>query len=549
MKPIRLAVLAAFFLFFTGVAFGAQPQTSCVHCHDSDLFSPKDRERVHTFRSDVHALAGLSCHDCHGGNPDPKNDDMTVAMDPAYAPAPFVAKPKRADIPAFCGRCHSSAAYMKKFNPAARVDQVAEYASSKHGQLLAKGDEKVATCVDCHSVHGIRAKGDPESPVYPTHVAETCSRCHSDSKRMGSYGIPTDQLARWRVSVHAQALLDKGDLTAPTCNDCHGNHGATPPGIESVSFVCGNCHARESELFRASSKHQGWTSHNELLATGAKCADCHDDGRAKLEIRQFSECVTCHENHGVVRPSIALVGLLPDTPCAFCHEEAGPLASVVAESAAEKTHYREVRGELLAAAEGLKLSGDARFDWLVDQAQHLPTHRLPVTEGKESELRPEFARLFEKFRIGKTHYTFKDAAGRDVNVTIRKCRDCHQSDATGANTAKAFLDSTRSLTSAIARSERILLAAHRGGVEVGSARVERDAAVDNQIELESLVHTFGTGNAVQTKTTEGLQHARAALIAAQSSLDELQFRRKGLFVALGLVLLVLIALAMKIRAG
>lgn len=539
MKSIRIAILAALAaMLFTGAAAQAQPQTSCTRCHDSAMFSAQERAKVRGFHNDVHAQAGLSCHDCHGGNPDPKIEDMLAAMDTEYGPAPFVGRPKRKDIPAFCGKCHSSAEFMKRFNPAARVDQVTEYASSMHGQRLAQGDEKVATCIDCHSVHGIRRKSDPESPVYPTHVATTCSRCHSDTARMASYAIPTDQFARWRISVHAKALLEKGDLTAPTCNDCHGNHGATPPGIESVSFVCGQCHAREAELFRASNKHQGWTAHNELLAGGMKCGDCHDDGRAKVTIRQFSECVTCHENHGVIRPSIALVGGLPDTPCAFCHEGAGPLASVVAEPKAKATHYRELRGELLAVAAKLKLQGDARFDWLVEQARHLPTHRLPAAGKKEPMLRPEFARLFEKFRIGKTH---------EGPVTVRKCGDCHQTDAAGANAAKLFLDSTRSLTSAIARSERILLAAHRGGVEVVKARAELDSAVDNQIELESLAHTFGSGDAIQSKTAEGLGHARAALVAAQASLDELTFRRRGLFVALGLVLLALIALAMKIR--
>ncbi len=520
----------------------AQGPSSCVTCHSSELFEIKDRVKMQKFRDDVHARAGLSCHDCHGGNPDPKADLMS-AMDPKFKANPFVGVPKRTEIPAFCGKCHSSADFMKRFNPAARVDQVTEYKSSVHGKLLAKGDENVATCVDCHSVHDIKPRSNPDSPVYPTHVADTCSRCHSDAKRMASYHIPTDQYARWRVSVHANAMFAKGDLTAPTCNDCHGNHGATPPGVESVSFVCGNCHLREAELFRKSAKHEGWVRHNEMLATGSKCGDCHDDARSKLTVTRFDECVTCHENHGIVRPSVAMIGNLPDVPCAFCHEGTGALASLVAEPAAKASHYRQLRDILLAAAARQHLTGDARFDWLVDQAQLLPTHRLPQSgDGAPSALRPEFARLFEKFRIGKTHYTFNDAAGHPVNVAVRRCGDCHLG---GAN-AKILADATRELTSMIARAERIQLAAHRGGVETGQARAELDSAVDNDIELESIVHTFG-GPEVQNKEKEGLQHARAALLHAQHSLEELSYRRTGLFIALGFILLVLVALALKIR--
>ena len=502
--------------------FAAVVLTSCITCHE---------DKAQKFRDDVHAHAGLSCHDCHGGNPDPKAD-MPSAMDPKFKANPYVGAPKRADIPTFCGKCHSSADFMKKFNPAARVDQVTEYRTSVHGQRLAKGDQNVATCIDCHSVHDIRSKSDPDAPVYATHVAETCSRCHSDIKKVAPYNIPTDQYARWKISVHAKAMFEKNDLTAPTCNDCHGNHGATPPGLQSVSFVCGNCHGREAELFRKSAKFEGWTRHNELLASGTKCGDCHDDARKNITITHFGECVTCHENHGVVRPTVAMLGSLPDVPCAFCHEGTGALTTVVAEPAKKASHYRELRDTLLAAAARQHLTGDARFDWLVDQVQNLPTHKG----------RPEFARLFEKFRIGKTHYSFRSADGKTVQVAVRRCSDCHLSNDAG----KALADLSHGLTSMVARAERIQLAAHRGGVETRQARIELDSAIDNQIEMEALVHNFG-GTDVKNKQVEGLQHAKAALLHAQRSLDELDYRRTGLFIALGVIILVLVALALKMR--
>jgi hypothetical protein len=230
-----------------------------------------------------------------------------------------------------------------------------------------------------------------------------------------------------------------------------------------------------------------------------------------------------------------MLGILPDTPCAFCHEGVGPLASRVAEPEKKQQNYQALRASLLAQAKAQGLEGDLRFDWLVDRAQQLPTH---VNRGK---LRPEFARLFQKFRIGKTHYTYRDAAtGRQVLAAVRRCDDCH------TDAAQTYLDATRSLTSMIARSERILLAAQRGGVEVRKVRPALDAAVDAQIELETLVHTFAQPQ-VQAKQKEGLQHAEAALLAGQTSLDELAYRRKGLLFALGVIVLVLVALALKIR--
>jgi len=542
---MRKAAIALAFLCMALTA-RAQKETSCIHCHGGEMFSDENRAKVKHFNVDVHAQVGLSCHDCHGGNPDMTvKDDIGAAMDPKYAPNPFLGAPKRAAIPDFCGRCHSNAAFMNKYNPASRVDEVSEYWTSHHGQKLKSGVTDVATCIDCHSVHDIKRKNNPDSPVYPTHVAETCSHCHSDAKRMHANGrtFPIDQYARWSMSVHANALLKKGDLTAPTCNDCHGNHGATPPGVNSVAFVCGSCHVREMELFRASPKAAGWERHNALLAAApdGKCGTCHDDERASIQIKQFNGCVICHNNHGIIRPTVAMLGDLPDTPCAFCHEGVGPLANLVAEPKAKAEHFKQVRGSLLATADKLNLKGDARFDWLVDQALELPPHKASKAG--------EFARLFEKFRIGKTHYSYKDPeSGKDVSVAIRQCSNCHRVPGfEGHDTAHTLLADTRAVTSMIARAERILLTAQRGGVEVRAARPELDSAVDNQIELEALTHTFSTQGPFAEKRKEALTHAQAALQSGQHSLEELAYRRRGLFIALGIIMVALFALALKIR--
>ncbi|MFA6956050.1 MAG: hypothetical protein WC538_09285 [Thermoanaerobaculia bacterium] len=539
-------------------AFAAAPDTSCTKCHaNPEMFDAKAAAIVTAYAKDIHASVGLSCHDCHGGNPDPKLAEDLDAMSKDFKSNPYVGKPEHGKIPEFCARCHSDLAYMRRFQPAARTDQLQEYMTSRHGIALQKGDPDVATCIDCHGVHGIRAVADTESSVHPTRVADTCSRCHSDPKRMGSHrdpsgrAIPVDQYARWKRSVHAAALLEKGDLSAPTCNDCHGNHGATPPGIEDISFTCGQCHGREATLFRASVKHTKFAEHNDLLKDSPEgCPACHDN-LGDVPIRSFGECVTCHENHGVIRPTVALLGKMPETPCALCHEPLeGFLGERFDEPERQRKHFQEVRDSLLAAAAAQKLEGDARFDWLVDQALVLPFHTSePEAPGKPRVRRPEFARLFEKFRIGKTHYTFVDpASGKEVSVPVRSCVRCHtEADSKGLKTSQALMSGMHELTSAVARAERILLAAQRGGVEVRAARSALDQAVDKDIELQVLVHTFSADKAFDDKRKEGLASADGALKAGKASLGELSYRRRGLFVALALIALVLVALGLKIR--
>src|ERR1051325_9086690 len=164
-----------FLLFlFCGAAAPVVAGDSCVSCH-TDLEEGKTGP-AKLIKNDVHISHGLSCASCHGG--DPNSDDPDVAMSKAKG---FKGKPARTAIPELCGSCHANPNYMRKYAPQGRVDQLELYRTSVHGQRLAKGDASVATCIDCHSVHQIRRVKDSASPVYPTHVAETCGRCHADA--------------------------------------------------------------------------------------------------------------------------------------------------------------------------------------------------------------------------------------------------------------------------------------------------------------------------------------------------------------------------------
>ena len=296
-------LLTATWLMVTAVSLFLAPSSSaqdtssvrntCISCHleaGDELAVP-----VNQFKDDVHARRGFSCVSCHGG--DPAQDDIDLSMDPRKG---FIGKPSVKQVQSFCGKCHSNAETMKRFNPSLRVDQEAEFATSVHGKRIAQGDTKPATCVNCHGSHGIRAVKDPNSPVYATHVAETCGGCHSNSEYMKAYRIPTDQAQKYQTSVHAEALLKKQDLSAPTCNDCHGNHGAAPPGTASVGNVCGTCHARQAELF-------GKSPH-----------------KAAFDTLGLSECVACHSNHDVRHPTDQFIGTNGQAVCIVCHNQGEP---------------------------------------------------------------------------------------------------------------------------------------------------------------------------------------------------------------------------------
>jgi len=233
------------------LALAAGPEANqCVTCHATQQDQRVARPAILFTEPDVHRDKGFACVDCHGG--DPTAADKINAHDPARL---FKGKPVGQAVIATCARCHSDAELMRSYAPKQRVDQAAEYASSVHGKQLAAGDHRVATCVSCHGAHGVRLVSDAKSPVFPTNVATTCASCHADPAHMAGYKLadgsplPTSQLADYRKSVHFAALTKGNDLSAPTCNDCHGNHGAAPPGVGAIANVCGTCHAVFAQKF------------------------------------------------------------------------------------------------------------------------------------------------------------------------------------------------------------------------------------------------------------------------------------------------------------
>jgi hypothetical protein len=293
-----LCVFAIWFFLPNQTGF-AENVNNCIECH-----SELTEEIVAAFGNDVHKQAGLSCHDCHGGNPEIDDED---GMSSKYG---FRGTPEVTEIPLFCGKCHSDPNYMHTYNPSLPTDQVDKYSYSRHGQLLKENDRKVATCVSCHSAHGILSPKTPKSSTYPLNVPQTCARCHADKKYMEDYGIPTDQYAQYidTLNVHGNALFKKRDLSAPVCNDCHGNHGAVPPGVESVANVCTQCHNLNGELFKSSPHKEGF----DALEV-SECAFCHqvnpdiDNPHARI--------------HTIVAPDYKLIGTRNGAICVQCHSK------------------------------------------------------------------------------------------------------------------------------------------------------------------------------------------------------------------------------------
>ena len=264
-----------------------QKVDNCIKCHKEIEAMPADFSE-----NDVHIKAYGSCAACHGG--DPGTDDQEKSMSRSKG---FIGVPKKNEIPKFCGKCHSNINIMRVFQPRIATDQVEQYYTSIHGKKLLAGDQNVADCASCHTAHSIMPVKDPRATVYKTQIPNTCNKCHGNSELMKKYNLQTNQLAEYSKSVHGVALLKNKDLGAPACNDCNGNHGAMPPGITSISHVCGICHTSNMEYFNSS-----------------KMAKVFQE-------MDYHACEQCHGNHNIEKPNDEMVGVGKESKCVDCHPE------------------------------------------------------------------------------------------------------------------------------------------------------------------------------------------------------------------------------------
>lgn len=288
-------------------------QNNCILCHSDSANHSADTLFTLTKTSgdtashmnlkevveDVHFRRGISCAGCHGGDPTADLGHDHVKEWPEKD-----RQKNRAWVVAFCARCHADPTVMHDFNPALPTDQLAKFKDSPHGhRLLDQHDDRAPSCVSCHGVHGIRPAKDPQSKVYAQRVPETCGACHANAETMAGVTradgspLPTTQLAEFRTSVHGRALLQRGDLGAPACNDCHGNHGPIPPGVASVSRSCSLCHSTNASLFDGSKHKQAFDQH------------------------QWAECSKCHGNHAIAKTHDGMLATGAGALCTDCHRQ------------------------------------------------------------------------------------------------------------------------------------------------------------------------------------------------------------------------------------
>ncbi|MHB1305601.1 MAG: cytochrome b/b6 domain-containing protein [Limisphaerales bacterium] len=132
--------------------------TTCGECHPdaaNDL-----QESLHGRAAGAGDRDAATCTDCHSGH----RVEGLKSASPLKVAATV------------CGKCHASERINTKFRlPRNRVETFFE---SYHGLAVQGGLAKAANCASCHGYHRILPSSDPRSSIHPTHLVETCGKCH-----------------------------------------------------------------------------------------------------------------------------------------------------------------------------------------------------------------------------------------------------------------------------------------------------------------------------------------------------------------------------------
>lgn len=261
---------------------------ACVACHTSasvpheEHLPPVRCETCHRaphqqVRGSVHARLGgpgpsANCIACHGTHH---------------------IRPVRGEGAALCASCHAG--------------EARQMAASVHAHSRERGGENLPTCTSCHTAHAVKSPRDPTSPTSRAHSHETCAACHANPKVVGEGGILQPRVViLFEHSIHGLAIRE-GNLSAATCTDCHGAHEirrpddpGSPVFKRNVAETCGQCHAGEAQEYLAS-------IHGRAVEQGVweapTCTDCHGEhgipatrapGSRVAPLTVSKTCAACH---------------------------------------------------------------------------------------------------------------------------------------------------------------------------------------------------------------------------------------------------------------
>jgi nitrate/TMAO reductase-like tetraheme cytochrome c subunit len=171
-RPLRTAIVLLSALLLLPLASQKsssveEAMDSCVDCHSKASFLVTNKKLYDYFQrwgSSIHEQEGVTCVDCHGGNPQSSDKEKAHGGDLNEANASSAVNFR--NIPQTCGECHE--------------DIYKGFRESTHYEYLVSTDQEDQgpTCVTCHGSINVAV-------LNVDTVEETCRACHNGETENG----------------------------------------------------------------------------------------------------------------------------------------------------------------------------------------------------------------------------------------------------------------------------------------------------------------------------------------------------------------------------
>ena len=177
------------------------------------------------FTNDIHFASAISCANCHGGDPNETNQNISMS-----ASRGFKVRVTRQGVPEFCGKCHSDTNFMSKYDPnrawtSLHNTRPAFMASCWRPDASGWPNVWIVTASTIPARSAI-----PLSTASPQRISKTCAKCHAATAEA------------FAGSPHGRRFKT---ARRPGCTVCHSgscHRAGHRCHAHRFNFVCTRCH-------------------------------------------------------------------------------------------------------------------------------------------------------------------------------------------------------------------------------------------------------------------------------------------------------------------
>ncbi len=439
-----------------------------------------DAGKVKPFPKDHAGRTKETCLTCHQAR-----SSGSAAATPAVTSGP-TASPKTVPTP-----IHEPVLFEQNTCIACHEKMGGNYAAiTKDWNASAHAAQGVG-CVSCHG--GDPTKADAKAAMSPAagflgrvtkeRIPALCGSCHTRVDLMRPFGITTDQLDQYWESKHGEGLL-AGDKNVATCFDCHDGHRVLKVSDPGSSVYPTNqpamCAACHANASRMAS-YKIPTNQYDLYR-----GSIHGTRLLKEQNLRAPTCSTCHGKHGAAPPGAKDVANV----CGQCH------------SATEKYYLQGA-------------------------------HRTGATGGQS----PRCITCHGWHDIALSTRELYTGAGP------RQCGSCHAAGSAAAQKVSDISTSLLAADDAYAAAEADIKKAADLRLIVTDLEEQLQKGLTPLIESRALQHTVNVAD-IQAKAKESLDISTQVKTSTAEEVRQIDTRRIGMAVALGFILITIVALVL-----